>query len=71
MWPTKEASGTVRIFLAQVYLEKKQNSETMPYLRNNFHKSRVGFKMRDQIGENAINQFSFLADEKTIFKLKR
>lgn len=69
MWPTKEASGAVRIFIAD--LEKKQNSETVPYLRNIFTSRVSGLKMRDQICENAINHFSCLADEKTIFKLKR
>lgn len=67
MWPTKEASGGVRIFIAD--LEKKQNSETVPYLRNIFTSRVSGLKMRDQICENAINHFSCLADEKTIFKL--
>lgn len=71
MCPTKQASGTVRLSIADKYLEKKQNSETVPYLRNIFTSPVSGLKMRDQICENAINHFSCLADEKTIFKLKR
>lgn len=71
MWPTKEARGTVRIFIAHIYLEKKQNSETVPYLRNIFMNPMLGLKMRDQICESAASHFSCLADEKTIFKLKR
>lgn len=71
MWRTKEASGTVRIFIAHISSEKKQNSETVPYLRNIFTSPMLGLKMRDQICENAVSHFSCLADEKTIFKLKR
>lgn len=69
--PTKEASGAVSIFIADVYLEKKQNSETVPYLRNIFTSPVSGLKTRAQICETAINHFSRLADKKTIFKLRR
>lgn len=69
MWPTKEVSGAVSIFIPDIYLEKNQNSETVSYLINTFRNPVSGLKMRDQICENAINNFSCLADKKTIFKL--
>lgn len=46
MWPTKEVSEAVRMFIAYIYIykEMKQNNETVLYLRNTFTSPVFGLK---------------------------